>query len=443
METLSTTLISVVSLISEVKSAVELVSEVSHEKVTKSNKALKDIIESVKSIEKKITHSNGQLDSLHIKSNVLDNQIKKLDENQGKMITKLESIQQLLVLAKEIDTQPSEVTLSHSGKSVHVNYNTKGTQRQLDQNNNSEMQNDTSFLRNQSERILNGLQENREMGDNVASCDYLILSDSILQKILPNRFSPREKTFKRYIRGGAVTCTDFVKKNCDKINPKKIILHIGARDLQQDGLKREEFLTLFTELSTIWPDATTHVLPLMRRKDMDIKHITEANSIIINAASSFSNVKIMHCFHPTDNMYFDNVHLNTRNGVPALVRHLKVELNILPSQNDRRPKFQRNRPMRETNFNNNKRGPRLNPQISDSVIPPIKTPYNNDSTFPPTRTAYSGEPAYPQMRTPSFMQNQQAPPFQMPMPFINPWLWNQFCQMNNPPRDMSNFMKTV
>ena len=181
----------------------------------------------------------------------------------------------------------------------------------------------------------------------------------------------------------------------------------------------------------------------MRRKDMDIKHITEANSIIINAASSFSNVKIMHCFHPTDNMYFDNVHLNTRNGVPALVRHLKVELNILPSQNDRRPKFQRNRPMRETNFNNNKRGPRLNPQISDSVIPPIKTPYNNDSTFPPTRTAYSGEPAYPQMRTPSFMQNQQAPPFQMPMPFINPWLWNQFFQMNNPPRDMSNFMKTV
>ncbi|CAC5403247.1 unnamed protein product [Mytilus coruscus] len=67
------------------------------------------------------------------------------------------------------------------------------------------------------------------------NCDYLILSDSILRRIQPNRFTPKQKTVKRYIRGGANTCTSFIEKNGTTINAKNILIHIGTRDLQSEG----------------------------------------------------------------------------------------------------------------------------------------------------------------------------------------------------------------
>ena len=45
----------------------------------------------------------------------------------------------------------------------------------------------------------------------ISECDYLIPSDSILRKIIPKKFSPNGKTIKRFIRGGANTCSNVIK----------------------------------------------------------------------------------------------------------------------------------------------------------------------------------------------------------------------------------------
>ena len=45
-----------------------------------------------------------------------------------------------------------------------------------------------------------------------SKCDYLILSDSIIRRIHPKRFTPKAATMKRFIKGGAATCSNFVEK---------------------------------------------------------------------------------------------------------------------------------------------------------------------------------------------------------------------------------------
>ena len=59
----------------------------------------------------------------------------------------------------------------------------------------------------------------------ISECDYLILSDSILRRIIPKKFSPNGKTIKRFIRGGANTCSNFILKNGEHINPKNVLIH--------------------------------------------------------------------------------------------------------------------------------------------------------------------------------------------------------------------------
>ena len=66
----------------------------------------------------------------------------------------------------------------------------------------------------------------------------------------------------------------------------------------------------------------------MRRKDIDIVNVLEANNKIQSASESFPTVNMLDCFDPTDDMYYDNVHLNNLKGLPALVKHLKSSMNM-------------------------------------------------------------------------------------------------------------------
>jgi hypothetical protein len=90
----------------------------------------------------------------------------------------------------------------------------------------------------------------------ISECDYLILSDSILRRPIPKKFSPNGKTIKRFIRGGANTCSNFILKNGEHIDPKNVLIHIGTRDLQNYGVvSHEEFNNLFEASEKIWPNA--------------------------------------------------------------------------------------------------------------------------------------------------------------------------------------------
>jgi hypothetical protein len=72
-------------------------------------------------------------------------------------------------------------------------------------------------------------------------CDVLILRNSISRRIKPKRFTSQGKTIVRFIRGGAKTCTNFVEKNSQRYNAKNILINIGTRDLQGEGVKEDEF----------------------------------------------------------------------------------------------------------------------------------------------------------------------------------------------------------
>lgn len=65
-------------------------------KVQNATKLSRTSLTKVKALEAKVNHTNGLADSLHTKTNILDNQIKTIDQNQGKISEKLDKIQQVI-----------------------------------------------------------------------------------------------------------------------------------------------------------------------------------------------------------------------------------------------------------------------------------------------------------------------------------------------------------
>ncbi|VDH93990.1 Hypothetical predicted protein, partial [Mytilus galloprovincialis] len=211
----------------------------------------KKIMENLVLIETKMKHSSQSLDSLHTKSNLIDSQLKKMDKahNENKNLSNLTSL--VINLQDRVDQLENKLSVPlHEGKC-----NTQNDQ-QLQHpslNNTTELETETptkpqigiNFVTKDKDqhKIISDRQNAEEPNRDVPkkNCDYLILSDSILRRIQPNRFTPKQKTVKRYIRGGANTCTSFIEKNGTTINAKNILIHIGTRDLQSEGVKEEEF----------------------------------------------------------------------------------------------------------------------------------------------------------------------------------------------------------
>ena len=63
----------------------------------------------------------------------------------------------------------------------------------------------------------------------ITECDNLILSDSMLRRISPKRFTPKQNTIKKFISGGSVAGLNYIENYGKSIKPKKVIIHIGTR----------------------------------------------------------------------------------------------------------------------------------------------------------------------------------------------------------------------
>ena len=163
-----------------------------------------------------------------------------------------------------------------------------------------------------------------------SKCDYLILSDSIIRRIHPKRFTPKAATMKRFIRGGAATCSNFVEKYSSNFETKNILLHVGIRDLQNNGIQNHEFAKLFEVCSQTWKDANIYMSLIMRRRDKSYDIILDANKQIRQILQKFPNIRIIEQFEPSDRMFHYDVHLNNY-GISAIVNHLKIALNLSPS----------------------------------------------------------------------------------------------------------------
>ena len=55
----------------------------------------------------------------------------------------------------------------------------------------------------------------------ITECDNLILSDSMLRRISPKRFTPKQNTIKKFISGGSVAGLNYIEKYGKSIKPKK------------------------------------------------------------------------------------------------------------------------------------------------------------------------------------------------------------------------------
>lgn len=346
---IDSTLKSFINKLSEIKAATDNLIptlKTSIPEMVVSNQKFVQVCEQVGSIDSKVKHCNQSVESIHVKLNILDTQLKQSILDQSEIQKKLEDnfkkIEQYhndnndsmdSVLSKICDLQ-NRLEKLEQAKNTSSSLNlTKSTDKSELRKSPETNQDRKDY--DQETKSHDSFQEESKM-----ECDYLILSDSILRRIIPGKFTPNGKTVKRFIRGGAQTCTSYVKKNGLKTEPKNILINIGTRDLQNtNGVKNEDFVDLCETLTKTWPNAKIFFLPIIRRKDISYDKVKHANSIIASECNKYSKISLIENFEPSDDMFHDLVHLNNRKGLPAVVRHLKNAMNMYPHKNEHNSNF--------------------------------------------------------------------------------------------------------
>jgi hypothetical protein len=230
-------------------------------------------------------------------------------------------------------------------------------------------------------------------------CDILILSDSILRKIQPKRFTPDKKTVIRYVRGGAKLCSSFVENHSHKFNPKSVLILIGTRDLTNNNVKKEDYVHLLELCTTLWKHSKVSLLPILYSKDIENPMVDHANAEIYAASRLFSSVSMIDPFHPSDDMYHDSVHLNFRKGLPAVVKHLTSALHITRERENKQHQFTQNSVGTTAKYNTPNRPMKIRPHGNDR-------PFPNQPNFPPN------QPNFPPWFSPSM--NPWHSPWPMP-----------------------------
>jgi len=363
--------------------------------IISSSQKIKHATQQIENMENKIKHCNQTLESLHSKVNLLDSQLKENSVAKTSIMEKLElSVSNIVEFREE-------------NKESMVLITTKIDELE---NRIGQLENSTTDLLKSETKEEKPIRLNRVQ--KVSECNYLILSDSILRRIIPKKFSPNGKTIKRFIRGGANTCCSFIQKNGEQLNPKNVLIHIGTRDLQNHGeVNSEEFENLFTTAEQMWPSAKIFIMPIIRRKDMANESIEAANEIIATECAKFETITLINKFEPSDDMFYDNVHLNNKKGLPEIVKHLKTAMKMYPPN-----KFQGSKQMLQSfqGANNSFRSQTMSPHGYNS---------NPQKDIP----------------FPSLPNNPPRPPWIPPPTHMPPWqppfMWNPFVQYNQMPRN--------
>ena len=134
---------------------------------------------------------------------------------------------------------------------------------------------------------------------------------------------------KRFIRGGASTCLNVITKDGEYFKPKSVFIHVGTMDIQSTGnIDNDEFNSLIDKASKTWPEEKHFVRHILRKKDIldDITH--KANNIIESECKKFEFISMIKIVVPTDDMFYDHVHLNNNKGLPAIGKHTKTAMNM-------------------------------------------------------------------------------------------------------------------
>ncbi|CAG2194614.1 unnamed protein product [Mytilus edulis] len=404
-----------------------------------SNQKIKYVSQQIENFDNKIKHCNQNLESIHLKINLLDTQFKESALNKDIIIEKMQNNEKILIDFREENNDSMEAI---SNKIAEFN-NRISRLEEINTSMNSRCNSKESIIEQREKRT----SESHTQNVGVSECDYLILSDSILRRIIPKKISPDGKTIKRYIRGGAETCSTFIEKNGKNIKPQHVLISIGTRDLQNNAVKNKEFENLFHTTTQIWPNAKIFVLPIIRRKDMPDARVHDANEILATECLKFQKITLIKKFEPTDEMFYDQVHLNSKQGLPEIVKHLKTAMNMYGNRPSR-SNHANQQPIATGGINFSHRQPNTSQRFSafDNSMdrpPPI---LHKNTMYPPWGQMIPENPQCPTWGPmppgnppsppwgPMLHDKTLCPPWGQPppniLPWQVPWLWQPYRQFN-------------
>ena len=181
------------------------------------------------------------------------------------------------------------------------------------------------------------------------------------------------------------------------------------------------------------------MLPILNRKNVDTTTITNINNVILAIGTDFPHITIMKSFEVRDYMFFDDVHLSDRKGLPPLVRHIKSEMKITDYKdfsryrdNDSNNTFKQgfNMPSKYRYNSNNTSNQEAHQKftVTQDSSPSSAENTNPSQVHNPSPSYYNMMPPASQPILPSQLQ-MNVPPMQHPqMPFLSPWMYHPFSQ---------------
>lgn len=407
----------------------------------------KKILENLETVVNKVKHCSTTIDSLHVKCNNMDSQLNRIEVSQSTNSTDMQKMERTIAsLVERVEELENKMPTTLYKPATEYNHDSSDVNSSLHENTciqklekvkvTLENKHESTKLQDISsvprfDKMFDQPPSETTTNKHQTKCDYLILSDSILRRVQPKRFTPDAITIKRFIRGGATTCANFIDKYGKNFDAKNVILHIGTRDLQKEGVKVHEFEELFQQCITTMKETNIYMSLITKRMDQLDENVDEANRIIRSVCEKFPNISIIDEFRPSANMFHDKVHLNN-SGIPAIVKHLKLALGISrPSEDKPYVKLnnpnqfsantprrgEHNRPLSAPPYHSSQSGvnyqqsvvrPHSNPSIFENCQPQVQ----NTNSFPPPNQM---QPPY-QWIPPQYQAN-------MFMPWRNPWGW--------------------
>lgn len=311
---------------------------------------------------------NSIVKSLSMKLDKFATQVKDLENR----IIKLETDDTSSESSESTDEEDVETTVKENER-VEVNIPTENRFSSLDpQTANDLSQN--SFpedvnVENNPERIIfpdpnmNGPTE--PTNNKKPSRKILLLSDSMLRRIIPKRLSQEDHIIKRYIRGGLDEMSSFIDNfESGDENPNDLVIHTGTNDIpfaSDNEAIIAKIDSIIKKSKLKFPNTRITLSGIIHRKNDytcndRIDCINRASAVICNK----ENIAFMDNTHITryrdgtidEEVFYDHVHLNDSKGLRKLAANLKKHLHLSKKKTDARNAYTNRMSYRRPQSNN-------------------------------------------------------------------------------------------
>ncbi|XP_031566500.1 uncharacterized protein LOC116301560, partial [Actinia tenebrosa] len=323
----------------------KIMGEITSLKVVMDDK-LAEVTESLERKFEKIVKEQGKrINTLETQVKILETKIKGLEEN------------------KESDSSESEDDESESDSQDSViNVSTISTQNRFDPLQNHPPEND--YNQQERENTCTPTGNNKQQSEADDESNILIMSDSMMKGIIEKKLSVKNHIKKEYVRGGTAEMINFIANFESERQYNQIVVHTGTNDIFKKSLDEinKNIEEIVQKCKSRWPNAKIILSGIIFHRYNNTKNdiIDTVNSATQRLCQSEGNhaVQYMNNDHIAtlkdgsidQEVYYDNLHLNSEKGMRKLAANLKKYLNL-----NRRIKDDRKVPRRQIRNENYQR----------------------------------------------------------------------------------------